>query len=233
MTLKVISFDLDDTFWPILPVVLRAEKLSNKWLIENYPAIEPLLTREEMYQIRDELISKDSSLSFQLSKLRSLILSEIAKRAGYKERESEQIAEKSFEIFFKARNEVNLYDGVQECLKKIKKIYSLGVITNGNADLKIIGLDHFFDFNISAADAEASKPDQKIFKQAIKISGAEPHEICHVGDHPINDVQGSLEAGMKAIWFNEKRITWPLGGVKEYQEINSWNELEGVLDSIT
>jgi len=233
LTLKVISFDLDDTFWPILPVVLRAEKITNRWLVKNYPALETLLKREEMYQIRDELISEDSSLIFKLSELRSLIISKIGIRAGYGKQESEQIATKSFEIFFKARNEVTLYGGVQECLKKIKRSYSLGIITNGNADLKIIGLDHFFDFNISAADVEASKPDHKIFKQAIKVSGVEPHEICHVGDHPINDVQGSLDAGMQAIWFNEKKIIWPLDNVKGFQEITSWHELEGALNSIT
>ena len=43
MKIKSVSFDLDDTLWPLLPVILKAEKDTNKWLIENYPGVENLL----------------------------------------------------------------------------------------------------------------------------------------------------------------------------------------------
>jgi len=36
MTIKVISFDLDDTLWPIMPTILNAEKVTNNWIKENY-----------------------------------------------------------------------------------------------------------------------------------------------------------------------------------------------------
>ena len=232
MTLKVISFDLDDTFWPILPVVLRAEKLTNLWLIKNYPCIEPLLKKEEIIPIRDELIYKNASLSHQLSKLRSMIVSELAMRAGYDASESKEIASKSFEIFFEARNEVVLFEGVKESLENLKSNYSLGVITNGNADLKKIGLSYLFDFVVSAEDISASKPDPEIFNAAIEKSGSKADEICHVGDHPINDIQGSLNVGMRAIWFNKRRQEWPLSDIK-VNEINSWLELEYSLKQIT
>ena len=120
MTIKAISFDLDDTLWPILPVILKAEKDTNRWLIKNYPCIEPLLKKEEIIPIRDELIYKNASLSHQLSKLRSMIVSELAMKAGYDASESKEIASKSFEIFFEARNEVVLFEGVKESLENLK-----------------------------------------------------------------------------------------------------------------
>ena len=43
MNIKAITFDLDDTLWPLMPVILKAEKDTNKWLIENYPGVENLL----------------------------------------------------------------------------------------------------------------------------------------------------------------------------------------------
>ena len=78
MNIKAISFDLDDTLWPLLPVILKAEKDTNKWLIENYPGVENLLKSDEVKEIRDSLISQESKLVYQLSKLRELTLVELA-----------------------------------------------------------------------------------------------------------------------------------------------------------
>ena len=92
MSIKAISFDLDDTLWPLLPVILKAEKDTNKWLIENYPGVENLLKSDEVKEIRDSLISQESSLVYQLSKLRELTLVELAIRSGYTKEESEIMA---------------------------------------------------------------------------------------------------------------------------------------------
>ena len=102
MSIKAISFDLDDTLWPLLPVILKAEKDTNKWLIENYPGVENLLKSDEVKEIRDSLISQESSLVYQLSKLRELTLVELAIRSGYTKEESEIMARESFNIFMLA-----------------------------------------------------------------------------------------------------------------------------------
>ena len=73
-----------------------------------------------------------------------MIVSELALSEGYSASESREIASKSFEIFFEARNEVVLFEGVKESLENLKSNYSLGVITNGNADLKKIGNVRYF-----------------------------------------------------------------------------------------
>jgi len=100
MTIKAVSFDLDDTLWPILPVILKAEKGTNEWLIENYPGVEKLLNSKEMMDIRDNLISQKSDLINQLSKLRELSLVELGIRSGYEREEAEIMARESFKIFF-------------------------------------------------------------------------------------------------------------------------------------
>ena len=228
MPIKAISFDLDDTFWPILPTILNAEKVTKNWLARNYPGVEKFLSSSEIMKIRDELVSSSPHLAHQLSELRSLIFAELGLRAGYGNKESAEIASKSFEIFFEERNNVTLYKGVKETLERLNKRFSLGVITNGNADLEKIGLSHLFDFFISASEVSVGKPDPKIFQAFIEKTDLDAEEICHVGDHPINDVQASMNIGMKAVWFNEKKIDWPLNGIK-VKEINEWSELEGAL----
>jgi putative hydrolase of the HAD superfamily len=35
---KAVLFDLDDTLWPIVPVIARAEQLLFDWLRQNAPA---------------------------------------------------------------------------------------------------------------------------------------------------------------------------------------------------
>ena len=232
MSIKAVSFDLDDTLWPILPVILKAEKGTNEWLIENYPGVEKLLNSKEMMDIRDNLISQKSDLINQLSKLRELSLVELGIRSGYEREEAEIMARESFKIFFSGRNDVKLYDGAEESLDKLKDKYTLGVITNGNANLEKIGINHYFKFNLSAEDMNTSKPDPKIFEAAVKETGLQAEEICHVGDHPINDILGSLSIGMKAIWFNEKKIDWPLDERPDFKEINSWMKLEETLENI-
>ena len=135
MSIKAVSFDLDDTLWPLLPVILKAEKDTNQWLIDNYPGVEVLLKSQEAMKIRDDLISKKNDLVNQLSKLRELSLVELGIRSGYNREESQIMARESFKIFFSGRNDVTLYEGTEQTLKNLKEKYVLGVITNGNADL--------------------------------------------------------------------------------------------------
>jgi putative hydrolase of the HAD superfamily len=230
MSIKAISFDLDDTLWPILPVINKAEEITNKWLVKNYPGVEKLLKGKELADIRNKLLEKRRNLANNLSKLRELSLVELGIRSGYNQKESEIMAAQSFKIFYSYRNQVTLYEGVERSLIKLKNKYLLGVITNGNANLKEIGIDHYFHFNFNAYEMNTSKPDLEIFQAAIKKTGFMAKEICHVGDHPVNDVQGSLNAGMHAIWFNEKGIDWPFEAKPNFKEVSSWNELEKTLE---
>ena len=230
MSIKAISFDLDDTLWPILPVINKAEEITNKWLVKNYPGVEKLLKGKELVDITNKLLEKRRNLANNLSKLRELSLVELGIRSGYNQKESEIMAAQSFKIFYFYRNQVTLYEGVERSLNKLKNKYLLGVITNGNANLKEIGIDHYFHFKFNSYEMNTSKPDLEIFQAAIKKTGFMAKEICHVGDHPVNDVRGSLNAGMHAIWFNEKGIDWPFEAKPNFKEVSSWNELEKTLE---
>ena len=37
MKVKAITFDLDDTLWPLFDVIMHAHKSSNDYLIEKHP----------------------------------------------------------------------------------------------------------------------------------------------------------------------------------------------------
>ena len=231
MTIKSISFDLDDTLWPLMPNIMEAEKTTNEWIKENFPGTASLLGKQDVIEIRDKLIKEDPNLMNQISDLRKLMFYELNIRAGYGKEESENMAEEAFEIYFKGRNAVTFYEGVIETLELLKNDYSLGVVTNGNADLQVIGIDNLFDYIFSAADLNAHKPDTVMFEAVINRTGLRAEEICHIGDHPINDVKASLDFGMTPIWFNYEKASFPLEGI-EVAEFSDWNSLPDLIKQL-
>ena len=231
MTIKSISFDLDDTLWPLMPNIMEAEKTTNEWIKDNFPGTAALLGKQDVIEIRDKLIKEDPNLINQISDLRKLMFYELNIRAGYGNEESENMAEEAFEIYFKGRNAVTFYEGVIETLELLKSDYSLGVVTNGNADLQVIGIDNLFDYIFSAADLNAHKPDPVMFEAVINRTGLRAEEICHIGDHPINDVKASLDFGMTPIWFNYEKASFPLEGI-EVAEFSDWNSLPDLIKKL-
>ena len=231
MTIKSISFDLDDTLWPLMPNIVEAEKTTNEWIKENFPGTAALLGKKDVIEIRDKLIKEDPNLMNQISDLRKLMFYELNIRACYGKEESENMAEEAFEIYFKGRNAVTFYEGVIETLELLKNDYSLGVVTNGNADLQVIGIDNLFDYIFSAADLNAHKPDPVMFEAVINRTGLRAEEICHIGDHPINDVKASLDFGMTPIWFNYEKASFPLEGI-EVAEFSDWNSLPDLIKKL-
>ena len=111
-------------------------------------------------------------------------------------------------------------------MKSLKEKYILGVITNGNADIKTLKIDHLLDFYLNAEMVNESKPGKKIFDEAAKLAGVLPEEICHIGDHPVNDVEGALQAGFQAMWMNALDKDWEHPKSLTVPEIKNWKELE-------
>ena len=85
-------------------------------------------------------------------------------------------------------------------LEELAGSYTLAALTNGNANFERLGLDRFFSFGYCAADVGASKPHPAMFERAIAHAGVAAHEAVHVGDHPVDDVQGATGVGMASIW---------------------------------
>ncbi len=55
--IKLITFDLDDTFWDIAPVIIKAERDTRQWLHKEVGEIE-WGSMSDFLGIREELIKK-------------------------------------------------------------------------------------------------------------------------------------------------------------------------------
>ena len=226
--IKAITFDLDDTFWDVKPVLINAEMKTRKFIEDSIGPLE-WGSWEDFKLIRERLIVEDASYEFDVGKLRKkLLLMKIQEQISDPETANE-LSEKAFQLFFKERNKVEFFPYVLDEIEKLAQIYELGCLTNGNADIEMIGIGKFFKFNISSKDVNANKPNKNHFQKAVELLGISKEEILHIGDHKINDMVGAISYGVKALWFNPDKEDWDLDDIKKPSEFNSW---QGVTEKI-
>ena len=228
MTIKAVTFDLDDTLWPLYDVIMNSHKLSNDWLIKKHPQMEGILFSSKEREMWQTLIKDEPSLANRLSELRKKVIETLLIENGVDLSSASEDSEEAFEIFLDERHKVTYFDNVLEVLKKLKSNFKLGVLTNRNASIKTLGIDHLFDFYLNAEMVNDSKPGAKMFEEAMSITKLKANEICHVGDHPINDVHGALNVGFKAIWLNALDNSWP-DGKCHVPEVKDWKDLESTI----
>ncbi len=208
MKIRAITLDLDDTLWPIAPVMERADLALQQWLEHNCPEVALAVPIHEMRRLRDHVFATHPHLGHDFTTMRMICLRRALAPHGYGEREVEQ----AFEAFFAARNQVELYPEVGDALERLARRAPLVSLTNGNACLDRVGLSHLFRAHITARSHGSAKPDAGIFHAACALAGAAPHETLHAGDHPEQDVLGALGAGLHAAWIDREGIGWTLGG---------------------
>jgi putative hydrolase of the HAD superfamily len=79
----------------------------------------------------------------------------------------------------------------------------LGVISNWDHRLPEVlaqvGLARYLDAITCSSKAGVEKPDRRIFHQAAAELGVEPAATLHVGDGRLEDVEGAVAAGMRAL----------------------------------
>jgi putative hydrolase of the HAD superfamily len=219
---KAILFDLDDTLWPIAPVILQAEETLYAWLRENAPRVAQQFTIDSLRQARLELLARRPEFQLDLGKLRRAGLVDAFEAAG----EDAAKVELAMAEFFAARNAVVPYDDVLPGLLRLKGRVLLGAITNGNADLRTIGLEHHFKAWVSAPQLGVAKPDPAIFLAGCKALDVAPWDAVYVGDDVLLDVQGAQGIGMRGVWMNRNGSSKHLEhGVEPDAIVRNFDEL--------
>lgn len=227
MTIKLITFDLDDTLWDTAPVIVSAEATLRQWLTDHAPNLGGVPV-EHLWAIRERVLGLEPSLKHRISALRRRVLFHALEEAGYDHAQANQLADQSFEVFLQARHQLEIFPEVHPTLEALANDYALGVVTNGNADVRRLGLADYFKFALCAEDIGIAKPDSRLFHEALQRGQATADTAVHIGDHPGDDIAGAQQAGLRAIWFNPAGKTWEAERAPD-AEIRSLKELPALL----
>lgn len=219
--IKAITLDLDDTLWPVWPVIQKAEAALDEWLGRHAPMTAALFANPTArHDIREQIVRTRPELRNNLSSIRR----EAIRLALYRSRENPLLAEEAFEVFFAARHGVTLFDDAMLALEFLSARYPIVALSNGNADIARIGLAPYFRAAISAQEFGVGKPDPRIFHAAAGALDVQPRNVLHVGDDAALDVLGALNAGMQTAWVNRADHLWTHDAVP-HETVTSLTEL--------
>ncbi len=219
---KLITFDLDDTLWPCIPVIQCAENELYGWLKENTPAITDHYDLEMLRAHREKIAMENPELAFNFTKIRLLSLQSLMNEFNL----DLGLAKIANLTFRHARNLVTPYEEVIDTLKSLKGKYIIISITNGNAEVEKTPLSDCFDFNLMAEDVGAAKPNPALFLEASRISNIDLKNAVHVGDDPYLDIDAAKKVGMLTVWVNRNNKKWPREISKPDLQIKSLESLE-------
>lgn len=91
----------------------------------------------------------------------------------------------------------------------LKEIRDMGIktalITNGDSELQnfkimSLGMTDCFDEIIISGETAYEKPDPRIFQLMATSLNIKTNEMLYIGDHPLNDIEGSRKAGCIPVW---------------------------------
>lgn len=231
MTICVITFDLDNTLWDVEPALIRAEQVQRDWLLLHRPGAIDNFDHQALWDFKKSVWKRHPQLLHHVSQMRIQMLLELQVAAGYPEKEARAGAQLAFDAFLQERHKVVLYEEALGVLEQLTRSYTLGALTNGNADIYKTDAGEYFDFAFLAEDIGSSKPHPDMFKAALEISGANATQIVHVGDNPEHDIEGANAMGMHTVWMNPRGAHWT-GEQRADREISNLAQLPEAIDSI-
>jgi len=204
-SIRVISFDLDDTLWDCDPVIVQAEQTLYCAMEQQTPRITQALTIEDVREHRAQFGRTHPEYSVDVTYMRTASLRALVAEYGY----PLSIADELFQVFYHARSNVVLYADAMPMLRALSANFHLAALTNGNADLALIGIASIFADIQHASLKNPPKPDRAMFDKTAARLAVSCEQILHVGDNPVTDVGGAHNAGAHAVWFNQHGQSWP------------------------
>jgi putative hydrolase of the HAD superfamily len=201
---QAVIFDLDDTLWEVGPVILRAEHAMLAFLAERYPRVLERHTLDSMRDVRARMAQQHPAMRHDFTWLRLESLRHHARESGY----PDAMAQEAFTVFYRARNQVALYEDALPALQRLHGRVRLFAISNGNADLTAIGIAGYFEHSLAAREAGVLKPDPRIFDLLLQRAGLGAAQVLHVGDDVVADVEGARRAGVVPVWLNRSERDW-------------------------
>ncbi|MBL7901887.1 MAG: YjjG family noncanonical pyrimidine nucleotidase [Bacteroidia bacterium] len=208
---KHIFFDLDDTLWDFQSNSERVLKeLYLEFDLRHKLNSEVDVFLEEYKRVNLLFWSLYGKGKIDKTYLREQRFKETFKRFNYENESDNFLLTQHY--LSRAPKGSTLKQGCLEILNYLRPKHTLHIITNGFREIQGIKIDSggirdFFQNIIISEEHGLYKPDERIFRLAEHLSGAEPAECVMIGDNFENDVQGAIKAGWAAIHLDNENST--------------------------
>lgn len=133
------------------------------------------------------------------------------------------------DLFFQVTTTVELYPEVPDVLGTLGAVRAAVV---SNADHEHVAAWAFtlpVEFVLISEAVRAYKPHPLMFRTALERFGLHPHEVLHVGDSEVDDIEGAKAAGLRVAWVNRDGRSRRPGAPAPDFEIRDLKELPGLL----
>ena len=200
MVIKAVYFDLDNT---LVDRTASIERFATMF-VEKYGSRLHNPNTESIFSIIN-VIDNGGYLAIdsKYGKISEAVGCELSCQLDWKHRVSAQELIDFWKTVF-PQSAVEMVGAMDLLQSLYDQGYFLGVISNGAHASRIQTLastsfDSLISQVVSSGEFGKKKPNAEIFFEAMASQGFSAHECVYVGDHPINDAIGSLNAGMKSV----------------------------------
>lgn len=209
--IKALFLDLDETlcdttkanllalaemaqcFEQLLGKAANGDKLAEQYRQGIYREIDPQLLQSLSQDVSEE-------------QFRHNLIAYLIQQAGFLSINPQQIKTLQ-DSFDEARTRhFDFFPGIAELLKKLRKKFTLVVITNGPEFSQVtkverVNLKDYVDHIIIGGQEPEQKPAVSIFEKALGLANCQKSEVIHFGDSLSCDIQGANNAGIRAVWI--------------------------------
>ncbi|WP_133543247.1 HAD-IA family hydrolase [Mesocricetibacter intestinalis] len=195
---QVISFDLDDTLYDNSQVIIEAERHCIEFLRQS---ADIALDGEKWNACRQQIAQQQPRLCEDVTAWRIETIQTLLRQANKRPEEIRLICNRTMQAFLQRRHAIRLPQQSMDILNRLKKRVKLAALTNGNLEPARIGLNQF-DLVLQGGKQGRAKPHADLFRQTAAYFNVPTHQILHIGDNLITDVQGAVQAGCQSVWIN-------------------------------
>lgn len=197
-SIKVISFDLDNTLYDNQPVLQNAEEHMHNYLQQQFTLQKLPVDTQQYLQIKQQIQKQSPIRNENVSLLRQAALKKICQPL----KDSTKVANQAFAIFIQQRNKIVIIPAIEKLLKQLSQQYILVSITNGNFDISQSNIATFFNAHYSPCKGFRAKPHPQMLQQVINDYSIQAAELLHVGDCLQSDAQAAKNAQVNFVHFS-------------------------------
>jgi putative hydrolase of the HAD superfamily len=202
-TIAAISFDLDDTLYDNVPIILQAEHALVTWLSQQFPQHRQVSDPYFWRQFKALAIKHDPALVNDVTLCRKVALQLGFQHLGVTDKNKrDSLSEEALAHFLHWRNNIPITPTIDDLLQQLSAKFPLVVITNGNANIEHLSIAKYFSAIYAADYANPMKPAPTMYMNACDNLSIHPRQLLHVGDSVSSDVLGAHAANCPSVWFN-------------------------------